>query len=325
MNILITSASRKVSLVKAFQRALREEGKGNVIAIDAVPRSAALFFADIAYTVESGTDTKYLKTILKICSTHDVKLIIPTRDEELPFFASHIEHFQKSGITIMVPTLQTVKICQDKYHFNQFCQNNDFEIPHTFNSVEQIKQSDYPLFIRGRIGKGSVNAIKINSKDELEATIRKLPDPVIQTYIKDDEFTVDLFSDFNGIVLTVVPRQRLSIYRGESIVSMTSKNWIIINECIRLAQTLKLIGHNTIQCFYHNDQVKFIEVNPRYGGGATLGFAAGAFTPQLLIKLVEGKQVHPKIGEFIDKYIMLRYSEDLFITEQEVNQFGFYH
>ena len=58
--------------------------------------------------------------------------------------------------------------------------------------------------------------------------------------------------------------------------------------------------------------VKFIEVNPRFGGGAHLGFAAGAPTPLFLVKLLKGEILKPRIGKFKDNYFMLRYTEDMF-------------
>jgi carbamoyl-phosphate synthase large subunit len=54
MNVLITSASRKVSLINAFRWALCEEGGGQIIAIDASPKSAAFYFAYKAYVVPAG-------------------------------------------------------------------------------------------------------------------------------------------------------------------------------------------------------------------------------------------------------------------------------
>jgi len=134
------------------------------------------------------------------------------------------------------------------------------------------------------------------------------------------EYTVDLFADFSGKVLSVVPRERLSIFGGESFIGKTCKNWGIINESMRLAKSLRLIGHNTIQCFWQDGQVKFIEVNPRYGGAANLGFAAGAFTPQMLVCLILGKEIKPSIGDFEDGLYMLRYTEDLFLGEEEIKQ-----
>ena len=54
LNVLITSASRKVSLVKSFQRALKDEGLGGVVvAADSSPDSASMKFADICAIVPS--------------------------------------------------------------------------------------------------------------------------------------------------------------------------------------------------------------------------------------------------------------------------------
>ena len=87
---------------------------------------------------------------------------------------------------------------------------------------------------------------------------------------------------------------------------------------MRLATALKLTGHNTIQCFLVGHTVKFIEVNPRFGGAASLGFAAGISTPALLVKLLKGEHVEPRIGAFKDNYFMLRYTDEIFMERKSV-------
>lgn len=317
MNILITSASRKVSLVKAFRRALSEEGSGQVVAIDANPRSAALYFADKAYIVPAGLDKEFLKTVQNICIKHEIKLVIPTRDEELPFFAENRKSLEDVGVCVMVSSLDAVKLCQDKALFVEFCLKHGLSVPKTYKPADLF---DFPVFVKSRFGKGSKGAFRANSRSELDCILGRLKDPVIQECIEAPEYTIDLFADFSGKVISVVPRERLTIFGGESFIGRTCKNWNIINESIRLAEALNLIGHNTIQCFLHNGQVKFIEVNPRYGGAANLGFAAGAFTPRMLIRLVLGKEVKPCIGDFKEGLYMLRYTEDLFVDEVKMKQ-----
>jgi carbamoyl-phosphate synthase large subunit len=140
-----------------------------------------------------------------------------------------------------------------------------------------------------------------------------VPDAIIQEFVQADEYTVDLFADFSARVISAVPRERTYTFGGESFVSRTCQNPTLIQESIRLATKLKLIGHNTIQCFYQNGMVKFIEVNPRFGGAASPGFSAGAFTPVFLLKLLNGETVEPRIGKFKADHIMLRYTEDLFL------------
>lgn len=320
MNVLITSASRKVGLIKAFHRALSQEGGGQVIAVDANPRSAALYFADKGYVVPPGLDASFLEAIQSICQKHDIKLLIPTRDEELPVFAIAKSAMQSLGVTVMVPELHVVKVCQDKRSFIEFCLRNGLSVPKTYKAAEIDTVSEFPLFLKERFGKGSKWTFLAESRQDLEYLLRHLKEPIVQQYIDAQEYTVDLFADFSARVITVVPRERLSIFGGESFVGRTCKNWDIIREAVRVAGTLELKGHNTIQCFLHDGKVKFIEVNPRYGGGASLSFAAGAFTPRYLVRLVMGKEVEPAIGEFEDGCIMLRYTEDIFLSGQEVNR-----
>jgi len=316
MNILIASASRKVSLVNAFRQALYEEGGGQVVAIDASPRSAALYFADKAYVVPAGLSEEFLRVVQNICIKHEIKLLVPTRDEELPFFAEERERLKDIGVCVMVSDPTVIKICQDKRLFIEFCLRHGFSVPRTYEAKD--KTFGFPVFIKDRFGKGSRSAFLVSSEAELNYFLQHLKEPIIQEYVKAPEYTVDLFADFAGKVLSVVPRERLSIFGGESFIGRTCKNWNIINESMRLAEALNLIGHNTIQCFLHNGQVKFIEVNPRYGGAANLGFAAGVFTPRMLVRLVSGKEVKPCVGEFRDNLYMLRYTEDIFVDEDKM-------
>lgn len=318
MNVLITSASRKVGLVKAFQRALSMECGGEVIAVDVSPQSAALKVADKQFLVPRNNDENFFSTLINICKKNNVSLIIPTRDEELPFFASKKKFFADLGITVMVSDPDVIEICRDKQLFNEFCKKNDFAIPETFEISRHLKFFDFPLFIRERYGKGSKYAFPVYSQDEMQYFLKKMKDPILQEFVTAPEYTVDLFSDFSGKIISVIPRKRIHIFGGESFIGVTRKNSILMNECIRLGHALRLIGHTTIQCFFDEKTLKFIEVNPRYGGAANLGFAAGACTPHYLVRLVMGKEVLPMVGEFKDNLMMLRYTEDIFVNAEEV-------
>lgn len=320
MNVLITSASRKVSLVRAFQAALsQEEVVGAVVAVDSSPLSPSLYIADDHYIVSRSTEPEFLTVMLHLCERLSVKLLIPTRDEELPFFAEHKELFAGIGTMVMVSDSDSVAICQDKKKFISFCKENGFQIPASWNSEDLPTDLSFPLFAKPRFGKGGSYTMKIDSAMELKTVLRKIPEAIIQEYIQDQEYTIDLFADFSGRVISVVPRTRMYIVSGESYISQTIKDHNLINESVRLASQLNLIGHNTIQCFFSDQkEIRFIEVNPRFGGGANLGFAAGAHTPAFLVKLLKGERLEPVIGEFRDNFIMLRYTDDLFLGTESL-------
>jgi carbamoyl-phosphate synthase large subunit len=103
---------------------------------------------------------------------------------------------------------------------------------------------------------------------------------------------------------------------GESYTGRTLNNKRLINSAVHLAEKLGLIGHNTLQCFFNGKAVKYIEVNPRFGGGANLGFHSGANTPEMLVKLCLGETLQPQIGKFEDDLVMLRYTRDTFFKVQ---------
>ncbi len=314
LNVLITSASRKVSLIKAFQKALILEDSGKVIAVDANSRSAALLFADDSFVAPRGLGNEFFEFILNLCIKEEIGLVVPTRDEELPVFAQKRELFESIGIAVMVPSQNTVINCQDKAKFARFCVKNYFSVP-AILAADRIPH--FPVFVRARRGKGSMSSFKCLNRPELDLLNGRFHQPLIQEYIDADEYTVDLYFTLSGIPISAVPRLRISTFGGESFIGRTSLHWPIIEESIRLGVELKLRGHNTVQCFDHDGRVKFIEVNPRFGGGANLGFAAGVLTPSYLIGEILGKTVKPGVGKFTSDLTMLRYTEDRFVMEAE--------
>ncbi len=311
MNVVITSVSRKVSLIRAFQEALAAEGDGHVIGVDVSPTAVGLYMADEHYLVPRSDDAAFIPTLLDLCTKHGVRLVVPTRDEELPVLAKARGEFLRAGVRIMVPPVETVEICQDKLRFAEFCARNGLGAPEIRDSPEN---GPFPVFVKPRHGKGGKGTFLVRSRVELDGALARLGgDAIVQEFIDAPEYTIDLFADFSGNVISVVPRQRILVVGGESYVSCTVKDIRLRNEAIRLAKALRLEGHNTIQCFLKGDQVKFIEVNARYGGAAALGFAAGAKTPLDLVRIVNGKQVEPHVDDFQEGLFMLRYTQDLFL------------
>lgn len=318
MNILITSASRKVSLVRTFQQALAQEGGGEVIAVDASPQASALYFADDHYLMPGGDEQRSVGNIIRLCEERSIRLVIPTRDEELPAFAEHTARFDELGTLVMVPGVDVVRICQDKRQFLNFCLGNDFGAPKTYETSRLPEAAEFPIFVKPHFGKGGKGAQRVDSRAQLDLILQADPDVLIQELVQDPEYTIDLFADFSGTVISAVPRQRIQVFGGESFVSRTFNDPRLIEESARLATSLGLVGHNTIQCFFDGSLIRFIEVNPRFGGGANLGFAAGASTPHMLVKLLMGRPVPSMLGQFKDDYLMLRYTEDIFMDAESL-------
>ena len=317
MNILITSASRKISLVRAFQQALAaQQERGKVIALDITPYAPALYFADEHYLVPPSDDSSFIQTVLDLCRRFKVRLLVPTRDEELPIFAEQREKFAALGSLVMVSAPSTLRICQDKKLFLDFCRQHGFATPAVYHHQEG--NLTFPLFAKPRFGKGGRKTLRVDSQEELDLLLQQRSEMILQEYVQAPEYTIDVFADFEGKVISAVPRERLRVFGGESFVSKTSKNPLLVDEAVRLTGSLGLIGHITIQCFLDDGQAKFIEVNPRFGGAANLGIEAGCASPLFLIKLLKGEELRPQLGVFKEGLVMLRYTQDLFLDADKM-------
>ncbi len=318
INVLITAASRRGALVKNFSVL---KGKlpfmGQTIAVDYNLLSPALYLADKFYKVPLINDKNYFTEIMKIVKKEDIKLVIPTIDIELPLWGNKRKALLKEGVFVAASPEKTAIICNDKFKAYDFFRKNGFPTPKTWSKGEitNIKEEEFPLFIKPAMGRGSVNTYKINNKKELDFFINYVKEPVIQQYIKGEEFTVDLIADFTGNVLSIVPRKRLLVRAGVSDRGVTFYNEKIIDDIKQMAEKLNIIGPANFQGFISNDKIHYIEINPRFSGGIQLTIAAGVNFQEILVRLVHGEKITPFIGEYIRDMYMTSYSESIFLHE----------
>ena len=318
-NVLVTSAARKVLLVRAFSEALARCGSGRVIAADISPLAAALYAADVARLVPRSDDPTFLDVLLRICEEERVGLLVPTRDEELPLLARARERFAAAGTTALVSSAEAVDTCRDKARFVAAVREAGLEAPAIYDDAAAVR---YPAFVKPRFGKGARGATRVDDAGELAealATIDALGDEaLIQAFVDAREYTVDVFFDLEGRPISCVPRERMAVVGGESVVGRTVRDPELSAASIRLCGAIGLIGHLTVQAFRTPDGVSFIEINPRYGGAANLGFEAGAFTPEYAVRAARGERLDPHLGDYEAGLFMLRHSADLFVRERDL-------
>lgn len=211
MRVLVTSPKGKENLVKAFE--------------------------DVGATV--------VNSLLELPD-----LIIPTVDEELPFFALNREWFNANGIEVMVASEFTISTCRDKAEFNLFCKRHGFQTPRTWHMEAHVKP---------RYGKGSKGIVKVDRSF------------IIQETSAFPEVSIDYFADLHGEPLNAIARFRLGIVNGASTEMEIVPNFNF-KEVRRLGKELMLVGHNVIQGYWTGETFIFGEVNPRFGGGSHLTF-----------------------------------------------------
>mgnify|MGYP004482657621 len=137
---------------------------------------------------------------------------------------------------------------------------------------------------------------------------------MIQECIEGKEFTIDVFVDFEGNPITIVPRERIATRSGEILKGKIFKDRELIDEALKVIEILKPIGHITLQCMKTKEGVKFIEINPRFGGGAPMSIKAGANSPLNLYKILKGEKLEYN-ENYRENILALRFDDCIFINE----------
>jgi len=320
-NVLITSAGRRVSLVRLFQKAIQElQLDGLVYAVDLQANAPALHVADGWKTVPRVTEKKYLDRLLMFCKKYQISLVVPTIDTELHILASARDKFAAEGVLLLVCSNNVNQIAFDKRSTQRFFEDNKFSMPKLFSADEALELSSnlYPLLLKPARGSCSVGVTKVNNHKELSFFLDYLDDPIIQEFVSGDEFTFDVLIGLDGSVLSVVPRLRIETRAGEVSKSVTVKDSRMIDSVWQVADTLQgAVGCVTIQAFRLADgDLRFIEINPRFGGGFPLSAEAGADFPRWILQMVMGISVDQSLqNSWQDGRVMLRY-DDAIIVDQ---------
>jgi carbamoyl-phosphate synthase large subunit len=313
LNILVTAASRRVPLVQGFTHALRTLGvPGSVIVTDVNPLSPAVHVADRAYRVPLATDPAYLPELLAICEAEDVRLAVPTIDDELELFGAAREQFLAIDVIAACSPARTAAICNDKYETCRVLQQNGVAAAASYLPGALPANVAPPLFIKPRVGRGAVGAFAVKSRRDLEFFLGYVPGPVVQEYLEGPEFTIDVLCDFAGQPISIVPRERVVIRAGVTDRGRTVRSEALTALAQAACRVLPFAGPINIQCRMRGNEPVIFEINPRFSGGIPLTLAAGADFPKMLVKLAMGLPVEPAIGQ---------YREDLWMTSYESSMF----
>ena len=121
-NILITSAGKRVALVKAFKEtATQYDNQIKVFTTDMKPELApAGYISDKCFKVPRVTNEDYTDLLLQICNTYEIGMVIPTIDTELYVLANIKQKFEKQGIHVIVSDPTFISICRDKRNTSKF-------------------------------------------------------------------------------------------------------------------------------------------------------------------------------------------------------------
>ena len=293
IRILFTGVGRRIELLQAFRTAALVQNKQlKLYGADLTGTAPALAYCDFTRKVVPMKDPSYIDALLDICQQDAIDLIIPTIDTDLLVLAENKERFEEQGTKVLISAPEMIRICRDKRYTSQFFVDCGLAAPMPVDDWRKY-DAGFPAFIKPKDGSSSINAFKVESIEALETYANQVDDYIVQPFVSGREYTIDIFCDWDGNPVSIVPRERVQVRAGEVLKTRICLDGVMIREAETLCKEFRPCGPMTVQLIRDNTTGVdyFIEINPRFGGGAPLSMKAGARSAEALLKLLEGVPV----------------------------------
>lgn len=316
IGILFTCIGRRVSLLNSFRRAAKSlKIDATFLGTDTTTLSPALQLCDEGFLLKPIEHKDYLDQLFSIVKNSNVKLLVPTVDLDLKLLAEHKKEFEDIGCKVLVSKPDVIDICQNKKLTYKFLSSNGFATPVTTSPEKAMKKDDiaWPCFLKPWDGYASRGNAVVKNYEELKFFSERIPNCIVQEYIKGTEYTCDIYVDFDMNVRCVVPRKRIETRAGEVSKGQVIKTPLVMNEAKKVIEKLGAgPGVITLQLFLTSqNKIISIEVNPRFGGGVPLSIKAGANFPRWILQELIGKKPRIRFDGFEDNLIMLRFDSEV--------------
>lgn len=319
LNVLVTAASRRVPLIRAFRQAISAMNTGGAVVVaDVNALSPAVYCADRAWRVSFASDPGYIDELLHICERESIGLLVPTIDDELPLVGGARDRFARIGTRVAASDRRVAEICNDKFETSRYLIGHGIAAARSYLPSALPQDLQLPLFIKPRHGRGGVGAFAATNRRELEFFLTYVADAVVQEHLSGPEYTIDMLCDFGGRPLSVVPRERVVIRAGVSDRGRTVHHQALVDIALACAHAFTFVGAVNIQCRLVGGHPVIFEINPRFSGGIPLTIAAGADFPGMLAALALGRPVPPALGAFAAGLWMTNYESSIFVTDCQI-------
>jgi len=293
MNVLFTNVGRRTYLLK-FALELKRTGYPLNIFVNDVSKNTAGFWVsdDIKCFVTPQVSNNlelYFSALLNQCMENKIDLIIPLMDYELLLLSKKKKLLEKEKIKVAVSDYDTILNCLNKEKNFIFCRKNNIDVPMSYFKSNEIP-SVFPMIKKRIYGSASIGLMMINDKSELSFFNEN--EDMLQEYIEGQEYGMDILNDFNGTFVHAAFREKIAMRAGETDKAKT----IISERYTELAKNIsnkfKHVGSMDIDFIVDkNDDIHFIDFNPRFGGGYPITHLSGFNYIKYVLDLAQSKKV----------------------------------
>ncbi|MAR78443.1 MAG: hypothetical protein CMD43_05845 [Gammaproteobacteria bacterium] len=303
-NILFLGGSKRLILGKKFYvEAKKKYAMVNLFSYELPGNHAFEKIGKIIYG-KKWADKNILTHLQSIIKKNKINLIIPCVDESI-LIANKLNDIKNTMLSIISKS-NINKIFADKILADKYVNSKGFR------TIPQSKTS-FPIYIKPAKGSAAKDNHYIKNHNDLSffSKNNKSSKYIFQKYIKGNEYSIDIYVDRHGLFIGAIPRIRLNVVSGESIATRSIYSEKLISYAKSFCNAIPLIGALTLQVIIHKNNIYFLELNPRIGGGVGCAIKSGLNIPKYLINDVRNIPLKPINN--LRECTMIKYYEEVFI------------
>jgi len=230
-------------------------------------------------TDESGQEE--IDCFERAISGFDIDFIYPAMDGVIATFGKYESRFKE---TLIIPNPKTASICRSKKQ-TYLKLKGVVELPHVYTSIDDVKA--FPVFVKPDKGQGAVGARIIPDENELRKV--DLNKNIVLEYLPGKEYTVDCFTNAEGVLVYAKGRGRKRIKNGISVNCTFENNPLFEKIAQAINSVLRQKGGWFFQVKEAKDgTLKLLEVAARIAGTSAISRNIGANLPLLTLDLFNG-------------------------------------
>lgn len=231
----------------------------------------------------------YYGFVLKFCKEHNIDYIYCFIDEEVATFAHHRDSFLEIDTKVLIADTHTIDICHRKDEFQKWITANISQIAIKGFNKEDLKDDDFPVFVKPVEGRASIGCKIIENKNQLNRYEKEIHNFIIQEVVTGEIISVDIVRNrITGQQKILQKQELLRNSNGCGTAIEIVNNEELGSFCNLLAEKLNLHGVVNTEFFITPAGPKIIEVNPRLPAGTDFSCMAGLNTVMNSMLIADG-------------------------------------
>lgn len=278
VNVLVFPCGSEVGL--ELNHALKDASFITLFGASSVEDHGKCVFENYVGGIPFVTAPDFIEKLNEVIVEKQIDYLYPAMDQVVDVLSEHRDALKAQ---LIAPEHDAVCTCRNKAQTYRRLAGLDF-VPKVYASAEGVDA--FPVIIKPEEGYGAKGFQILKTVDELKFALRQAKVPnVICEYLSGEEYTVDCFTNRNGVLQYVSCRSRSRIRNGISVNSRMQPHDDRIGEIARqISGRIHMRGAWFFQIKKDGQgSYKLLEVATRVAGTMCLNRAVGVNLPLLSV------------------------------------------